>query len=56
MSNNEDPSTILITGANSGIGLAACRLFAQREATKRVVMGEFVPCWWMISSFVSHTL
>ena len=39
---NSEPSTILITGANSGIGLAASKLVALKESTKRVILGEFV--------------
>ena len=34
------PSTILITGANSGIGLAASKLVALKDSTKKVILGE----------------
>lgn len=37
---SSEPSTILITGANSGIGLAASKLFALKESTKRVILGR----------------
>ena len=34
-----EPATILVTGANAGIGLAASRLVALKDSTTKVILG-----------------
>jgi len=33
------PSTILVTGANAGIGFEAARQLAMKDSTKKVLLG-----------------